>query len=83
MICVLSYHAGLLEFNVFKNQSASVPLGGSYTLSYGGANTTAIPHDAEEEEASCHVIVFHFTHAKLKLKSPISIMLVAKTYMHQ
>jgi len=56
---VLSYHTGLLEFSVFRNQSASVPLGGSYTLSYGGANTTAIPHDAEGEEASCHVIVFH------------------------
>ena len=35
---------------MFRTQSASVPLGGSYTLSYKGATSTAIPHNAEKDE---------------------------------
>ena len=49
---VLFCHAGVLEFNVYRTQSASVPLGGSYTLSYGGTTSTAIPHNAEKEKVS-------------------------------
>ena len=54
---VLSNCPGLLEFSFLRNQSASVPLGGSYALSYG-ASTASIPHDAEEGEVSCDVMVF-------------------------
>ena len=50
MFPIFAYKIGVVDFDFFKVQEASVPVSGSFQLLFSGTNTSAIQYGATAQE---------------------------------
>lgn len=46
----------MLVFDLYRSQMASLPLSGTYTLTFNSNTTVSLAHDATSEEVGIHVV---------------------------